>query len=326
MRVTRAPRVGFFAIALALGAVGVAMIALLSMETAPDRPIYMIIYADPFWEGRIEPLFVQFLVALQYLNLSPPAGIVVTVVLIWLIYGMTWNRLCTLPWWERIAAFTIFMVGVNNYFLNVAVRNGLAAAIGVYAAIRILQGDKRYWIVLAMTPLMHIAMIYFVASVILTVLTHRWSLLRMQAILLIVSAVFVVFHDTIFLTALEVVGRREMYFGYYERYLEAVGTDRLRGYSMILFSLMILALLRAPDSKVNRLVFFALPGLAAYMAYGASAYTRPIAPHLFFATAAFLNVYAPLLRRYLTPAGWVWGLSASACLACLYALRMYGVL
>lgn len=323
---TNTPRISLFAIGLTLGTFGVMLIASLSMETAPDRPVYKIIYADPLWEQRIEPLFVQFLLMLQSVGLSPPAGILATVTLIWLIYGLSWNRLCTLPWWERLATFAIFMLGVNNYFLNVAIRNGLAAAVGIYAGVRILQGDRRYWALLVLTPFLHLAMVYFVASVALTQLTARWRLAYLQAILLTVSVGFVLFHDWIFLGALELVGRREMYFGYYERYLEAIGSDRVRGYGMILFCLMLVGLVRAPDSCMNRLILFALPGLAAYMAYGASAYTRPIVPHLCIATAAFLNVYAPKMRRWLTPAGWLWALGTATCFACLYALKMYRIL
>lgn len=323
---SRYSSINLFILWLCIGGVFIGFIAYLTMESAPDRPSYMIMYNDPLWESRIEPLFVQYLLFLKYISVPPTAGIVITVVLIWLAYGLAWHRICTLPLWERYLVFVMYMVGVNNYFLNVAIRNGLAAAIGIYASVRILQGDKRYWILLAISPLFHVSMIYLVVSMIGVALTRRFSRVSIIFLLGATAVIFVILHDWIFLTMLEQLGRRNLYGGYYERYLEAIGTERLRGYSMILFVLLILGLFCVPDNPSIRLIFFALPGLAAYMAYGASAYTRPIAPHLFFATVAFMNHYAPTLRNMLTPAGWAWCLFAFSIFSVIYALRMYGVL
>ena len=324
----RQPRqeISFLTLALAIGAVGIALIAYLSMDTAPDRTNYLIHYANPFWERRIEPAFSTFLLFLKILGLSPPAGITLTVTLIWWLYGQAWKQLSTLAWWESAIAFAIFMIGVNNYLLNTAIRNGLAASICVYAATNILLGKRGYWVLLGITPLVHISTLYFVLSVALVSITKRWSRSVLLSVLMIASVLIVLFHDQVYLTALQITGRYGMYGGYYERYLEAVGTDRLRGYTMILFSGMMLVLFSAPDRTVHRLVYFALPILAAYMAFGASAYTRPIAPHLFFAFMAVLNCYAPSLRRLLTPAFWIWSLCFVACLSCLYAFRMWGIL
>jgi hypothetical protein len=326
LRFRRTIYISWYGLGIALAGIAVLWIAVASMNTAADRLNYLIMYDDPLWEARIEPLFVEYLLLLKRFGLSPEQGTVFTVVLIWYVYGLSWQRLCNLPWWESLMMFSIFMMGVNNYFLNVALRNGLAAAVGIYAGTRVLEGKKHFWLLLLGTPFIHISMIYFVTSVGLTMLTRGWRKSYLVGFLGIVSVMFVVLHDTIYLQALALLGRGEMYGGYYERYLEAVGTDRLRGYSMILFSILMLSLIRAPDHIVHRLVFFAMPGLMAYMAFGASAYTRPIAPHLLFALIAFLNIYSPVIRRLVSSGVWAWGISACLIFSILYALKMYGIL
>lgn len=318
----RTARVSMFGLWLVAASMLIALLVLASNATAADRGEYLHFFYDPASKLRFEPLFVAYGYLMRTLLNSPEASIALTSVFIWLLMGASWKRLCHLPLVESALLFTFVAVGVFNYFLGIAIRNGIACALGVYAAVRVLQGDRRFWILLLLVPGIHYAMLLLPFAVGFTIATRHWKRHLFLSFILIGTVILPFVYTAVYLAILHSIGQHNEY---YVEYIVLVATDRFRGLSMLLFAVAALGVMRMRDSLLSRFVLTAVPFLVLYLASGSALLARPIMPQLFVALALCASVYAPLFRRLLSPPVWLWTLSVLQVATVAYVLRMYGL-
>lgn len=313
-----------YAIALFYLSVVVILIAAFTMNTAKDRDQYLRFFSNPNMETRFEIGFVYYAKMVSMI-VSPEYAVIFTILLIYILLGTSWFHLVSRPWLESFLIFNGLVFSIFQYFLGTAIRNGLAMAIAVYAAVKMLNGRRNYLLLLLVAPLIHYGVTLFVVIFLGVLLTTRlnWSIIRV-GIILSIPAVFLMFKP-LYEHFISVLGLPQSY--YLEYIYQGFGkTERFRSYAMIIFAFSIIALLKTTDCQIRRISLYSIPFLAYYFITDITLFHRMLMPMLFFALVLCVNRYAERIKTFLTPKVWLFLLLIFNSVAFLYALNQYGLL
>lgn len=276
----------------------VALIMHVVMYTAKDRGNYLRHFADPF-NNRLEPIFQWYMWLLDLL-LSPHAAIVFTGGLIYFLFYKSWFYFKCQAYALFFLFFNFVAFGVFNYYLGTSIRMGLAIAVGLYCAVKILDNKNIAWVGLILSPLVHYGLLLFLLFFMWFSLTKRKSM-RFHYF---ISASITVFCVLFFNVILSLLGLNSYYMMYFT---DGFGqTDRLIPFtvlyciaSFLFISLFLTERLRSNISHFNFLYLsslYSLPLVTYQLISGVAIFAKMLMPQFFF--MSILLAYVFIARFY----------------------------
>lgn len=277
----------------------VAFIMHVVMYTAKDRENYIKHFSDPF-NNRLEPLF-QWYMWLLDLFFTPHVAIVVTCVLIYAFFYNVWFKYNSHCYIIYFLFFNFIVFSVFNYYLGTSIRMGLAIAVGLYSASKILRGVNIAWIGLVCSPLIHYGLILFLGFFVWYFLVNSKSKFFHYMVALS-ATVFLVFG---FDFVLGLLGLSSYYLAYfYDGFGE---TERVIPFTVayfILASLFIGLFFNGElsdellDSKFFFLsILYSLPFVFYQLLTGVAIFAKMLMPQFFFMSIMLAHVF--IKRFYL---------------------------
>ncbi len=287
----------------------------ITMYTASDREGYLRFFETGSSE-RFEILFVYYGKILSFLN-SPEISVLITVLISYMLLAKSWVKIVNVRWFESFLLFNGFAFLVFHYFISLALRNGLALSLAIFAAVKIFQGKRKYFLLLIISPFFHYGVSLFVGLVVLTYLTSKIKEKTIKQIsfisLIIIFLLLIPFLEYIFsLTEFE---------GYYLSYIygDLGKTERFRSFSMILMFFLSFGIFKAPDSYYKRIFIYSLPFLIYYFLTGIPIFHRLLAPSLFFTITLFVNNNYNKIRKFMSKYFFIYFLIIFNVFSMLYA-------
>jgi len=298
-------------------------VSFISMDVAKDRKNYLRFFEDPTIQERFE-LGFSYYAKLLSMFFSPEISVVITILIIYLLLGLSWNLIVKRSYIATFLLFIFVAFTICQYFLGTAIRHGLAASLAIFSSVRILQGKIWYFPLLLITPLLHYGALLYVIVFLVVIITKKlnWSLFKSMLILTVPVMLFA--FEPLFVHFINAFGLPSYYLGYI--FDDFGKTERFRSYSMILFLICLFALLNTPDSLERRLVYSGFPFLIYYLLSDISFFPRLLMPMLFFAMALCINVYAKRIKTLISPFIWYIFLIMLDFLAIFYALNQYNLI
>lgn len=295
------------------------------MYTAKDRGNYLLHFAAPF-NNRLEPLFQCYMWLLD-IFLTPHVAILLTCTFIYLLFYKVWSTF-------RIGSYLLFFLffnavvfGVFNYYLGTSIRMGLAIAVGLYSAIKILEGVKFAWIGLILSPLLHYGLVLFLVYFIWYFLTKSKGT-RFHCLVSVATFVFLVF---LFDRLLSLLGLNSYYMMYFT---EGFGqTERLIPFTVLYFLMSFIAISLFLTNNLRRTIpkfdflylsaLYALPIVIYQLVTGIAIFSKMLMPQFFLLSILLAYVFDRRFYHGNVRYFYVVLFFALNIIAILYALRMY---
>ncbi|WP_102505118.1 EpsG family protein [Salinivibrio kushneri] len=295
------------------------------MYTAKDRGNYLRHFSDPF-NNRLEPLFQWYMWFLD-IFLTPHVAIMLTCTFIYLLFYKVWSNFRIGSYLLFFLFFNVVAFGVFNYYLGTSIRMGLAIAVGLYSAIKILEGVKSAWIGLILSPLLHYGLVLFLVYFIWYSLTKSKGT-RFHCLVSVATFVFLVF---LFDRLLSLLGLNSYYMMYFT---EGFGqTERLIPFTVLYFFMSFIAISLFLTNNLRRTIpkfdflylsaLYALPIVIYQLVSGIAIFSKMLMPQFFLLSILLAYVFDRRFYHGNARYFYVVLFFAANIIAILYALRMY---
>lgn len=303
----------------------VAFVMHMVMYTAQDRANYLRHFSEPF-NNRLEPLF-QFYMWCLDLFFSPHTAIVITCSIIYYLFYKSWFYFKSNSFLLFFLFFNFVSFGVFNYYLGTSIRMGLAIAVGLYSAVKILDNVRMAWVSLVLSPFLHYGLVLFVIFFIWYVLTKRKSK-RFHYVIAISVTFFCLFY---FNVMLDIIGLNSYYIIYFT---DGFGkTDRFIPFTIFYCILSFLFIILFLDKKLSKTTpefyflylssVYSLPLVLYQLVSGVAIFAKMLMPQFFFMSIlvawVFIERFYFHRLRYL----YCFLFFVLNVTAIIYALRMY---
>jgi len=317
-------KVNKFSLALFFSVPIIVSVAVLTMSAARDREAYLHFFTNPYIVTRFEPGFVSYGKILSLIG-NAHFGVIFTILITYILLGISWQCLVSKPWLESFLMFNGIAFGVFQYFIGTAIRNGLSMAIAVYAAVKVLEGQKRYIILLFLSPFIHYGTTLFVALVLLTLITADVDRGLTRVLVVLLFLIVFLFFVPAYEFAVSVLKLPQSY--YLDYVFGDLGqTERFRSFAMVLMAILMVWIFRIQDCSGRLLVMYAFPFLVYYLVTNITIFHRMLMPVLLFVIALFIETYASKIRAFWGRELWFLVLFGLNIISMLYAFNQYNLI
>lgn len=290
-------------------------------DTIQDRQNYIEHFANPVATLKIEIGFKYYMKLYNILGIDPQIAICLTSVLIYILLARVWHKYVKLDYLESILIFNFIMLSLFNHYVGDSIRMGFAIAVSLYSTMKILEGNKKYWIILFLSVFFHYGIVlYLILFTWINIFKNRSIKLHIFFIVAITICSMVVFHWAI--PIVEFLNMEERYSHYFDG---TSMTHRLLPFT-ILFLIGSLFLVLIKKNKeyqiIYLLVLYSIPFLLTTVILKVSLLPKMLMPLIFLAGMLTVNIYRLEYTRlsFLVRFGF---LVIANIVAIMYALKMY---
>ncbi|WP_428025002.1 EpsG family protein [Arcobacter sp.] len=291
-------------------------------DTIQDRPNYLEHFTYPVDTIKIEIGFKYYMKLFNILGIDPQISICLTSVFIYILLAKVWYKYVSkLNSIESILIFNFIMLTLFNHYVGTSIRMGLAIAIALYSSMKIIEGNKKYWIMIFLSIFFHYGISLFVLLFTWVKLFEKRSIrFHLFSLILIFLLTFIIFYWAV--PILEFLNNEQRYSHYFDG---KDMTDRIMPFTLLFLigSLFLLLIKRSEQwSILYLLVGYSIPFIIVIVIIKVNILPKMLMPLIFLSAVLIINSYR---FEYIKLNGIIRFnlLIIANVVAIMYALKMY---